>query len=29
MPSFYLELHYGLEGTSERVTALDPGALWA
>ena len=28
MPSLVLELHYGLEGTSQRVTALDPGALW-
>ena len=24
-----LELHYGLEGTSQRVTALDPRPLWA
>lgn len=29
VPSLFLELHYGLEGTSQRVTALDPGALWA
>ncbi len=28
VPSLVLELHYGLEGTSQRVTALDPGALW-
>ena len=28
VPSLFLELHYGLEGTSQRVTALDPGALW-
>ena len=28
VPSLSLELHYGLEGTSQRVTALDPGALW-
>ncbi len=29
VPSLFLELHYGLEGTSQRVTALDPGRLWA
>ena len=29
VPSFFLELHYGLEGGSQRVTALDPGTLWA
>ena len=29
MPSLFLELHYGLEGTSQRVTALDPERLWA
>jgi hypothetical protein len=28
VPSLSLELHYGLEGSSQRVTALDPGALW-
>jgi hypothetical protein len=28
VPSLSLELHYGLEGTSQRVTALDPEALW-
>ena len=28
-PSLFLELHYGLEGTSQRVTALDPGVLWS
>jgi len=28
VPSLVLELHYGLEGTSQRVTALDPGKLW-
>ena len=28
VPSLFLELHYGLESTSQRVTALDPGALW-
>jgi hypothetical protein len=28
-PSLLLELHYGLEGASQRVTALDPGALWS
>ena len=26
--SLSLELHYGLEGTSQRVTGLDPEALW-
>ncbi len=29
VPSLFLELHYGLEGGSQRVTTLDPGALWA
>jgi len=29
VPSLFLELHYGLEGTSQRVTALDPARLWA
>ncbi len=29
VPSFFLEVHYALEGASQRVTALDPGALWA
>ncbi len=29
VPSLFLELHYGLEGTSQRVTALDPERLWA
>ena len=29
IPSLALELHFGLEGTSQRVTALDPGRLWA
>jgi len=29
VPSFFLELHYALEGASQRVTALDPGTLWA
>jgi Uncharacterised nucleotidyltransferase len=29
VPSFSLEVHYGLEKASERVTALDPAALWA
>lgn len=28
VPSLSLELHYGLEGTSQRVTALDPAVLW-
>jgi Uncharacterised nucleotidyltransferase len=28
VPSLSLELHYGLEGTSQRVTALEPEALW-
>jgi hypothetical protein len=28
VPSLVLELHYGLEGTTQRVTALEPGALW-
>ena len=29
VPSFFLEVHYALEGASLRVTALDPGKLWA
>jgi hypothetical protein len=29
VPSFFLEVHYALEGASQRVTALDPGTLWA
>jgi len=29
IPSFLLEVHYGLEGTSERATALDSDRLWA
>jgi hypothetical protein len=29
VPSFYLEVHYGLEDASQRVTALDPETLWA
>ena len=29
VPSFFLEVHYALEGVSHRVTALDPGTLWA
>ena len=29
VPSLFLELHYGLEHPSHRVTALDPDALWA
>jgi hypothetical protein len=28
VPSLFLELHYGLESASQRVTALDPGDLW-
>ncbi len=28
VPSFFLEVHYALEGASHRVTALDPGTLW-
>jgi Uncharacterised nucleotidyltransferase len=28
VPSLSLELHYGLEGTSQRVTSIDPEALW-
>ena len=28
VPSLLLELHYGLERTTQRVTALDPLALW-
>lgn len=28
VPSLFLELHYGLEKKSERVTALDPESLW-
>ncbi len=29
VPSFSLEVHYGLEDASQRVTTLDPAALWA
>jgi hypothetical protein len=29
VPSFFLEVHYALEGASQRVTALDPDTLWA
>jgi hypothetical protein len=29
VPSFSLEMHYGLERARDRVTALDPAALWA
>jgi len=29
VPSLLLEVHYGLEGSSQRVTALHPGLLWA
>ncbi|HEY1650654.1 MAG TPA: nucleotidyltransferase family protein [Acidimicrobiales bacterium] len=29
VPSLLLELHFGLETASQRVTALDPEALWA
>ena len=29
VPSLSLEVHYGLERVSQRVNALDPGALWA
>jgi hypothetical protein len=29
VPSLFLEVHYGLEGASKRVTALDSDALWA
>jgi hypothetical protein len=29
VPSLALELHYALEGTSQRVTALHPETLWA
>ena len=29
VPSFFVEVHYSLEGASQRVTALDPGTLWA
>ncbi len=29
VPSLSLEVHYGLERASQRVTALDPEALWA
>ena len=29
VPSYFLEVHFGLEGGAERVTALDPEALWA
>ena len=28
VPSLFLEMHYGLERTTQRVTALDPLALW-
>ncbi len=28
VPSLFVELHYGLEGASQRVTALDAEALW-
>ena len=28
VPSLSLEVHYGLEPSSERVTALDPAAIW-
>ena len=29
VPSFLLEIHYGLEEPSERATALDPESLWS
>jgi hypothetical protein len=29
VPSFFLEVHFGLEGGPGQVTALDPEALWA
>lgn len=29
VPSLFLELHFGLESASQRVTALDPVTLWA
>jgi hypothetical protein len=29
VPSLFLELHFGLESASQRVTALDPEQLWA
>jgi hypothetical protein len=29
VPSLFLELHFGLEQASQRVTALDPVTLWA
>jgi hypothetical protein len=29
VPSLFLELHFGLETASQRVTALDPETLWA
>jgi hypothetical protein len=29
VPSLFLEVHYALEGASQRVTALDPSMLWA
>lgn len=29
VPSLFLELHFGLETASQRVTALDPVSLWA
>jgi hypothetical protein len=28
VPTLLLELHYGLEGASQKVTALDPASLW-
>ncbi len=28
VPSLFLEVHFGLESSSERVTALDPAILW-
>ncbi len=29
VPTLFLELHFGLEAASQRVTALDPVTLWA
>ncbi len=29
VPSLFLEVHFGLEGGAEQVTALDPETLWA
>ena len=29
VPTYFLEVHFGLEAGAERVTALDPEALWA